>query len=196
MPTPHNNPDPSGYDGGSHLTASENPIMTVLPLAVLFAAFAVAADPPAVKFGKLAAEVPKDWKAEKPANRLRSHQFKLPAGVEGLADAELYVMPQSDPNPDKSFPRWKASFIPPDGAKVSKIEVSGATVHLLDVSGTWKYRERPFDPKSKEELRPEYRAVWAIVVHGDEATHLRLSGPRAVVAKHYSVFEKWLRSLR
>lgn len=162
----------------------------------------VAADPTptAVKFGKLSATVPTDWKSEKPANRLRSHQFKLPSGDKGLADAELYAMPRSDPNPDKSFPRWKASFVPPEGqtlddvAKVSKFEVNGATVHLLDVSGTWKYK--PFPMAKKEELRPEYRAVWAVVVTGDGATHLRLSGPREVVEKHYPAFEKWLRGLK
>jgi hypothetical protein len=180
--------------------------MRTLPAAaaVLLIARAIAADPApvVVKFGKLSAEVPKDWKSEKPNNRLRSHQFRLPSGTEGVADAELYVMPESPPDPDKSFPRWKASFVPPDGkdlddvAKVSKFEVNGATVHLLDVSGTWKYRERPFDPKSKEELRPDYRAVWAIVVTGDEATHLRLSGPRAAVEKHYPAFEKWLKSMK
>jgi hypothetical protein len=171
-------------------------------MTALAAVLLLAADPAPVMFGKLSAEVPKDWKAEKPANRLRSHQFELPSGEAGLADAELYVMPQSNPDPDKSFPRWKASFVPPDGktlddaAKVSKFEVHGATVHLLDVSGTWKYRERPFDPRSKEERRPEYRAVWAVVVTGDEATHLRLSGPQAVVEKHYPAFEKWLKSIK
>ncbi len=180
--------------------------MRTLPTAaaVLFAALsAAAADTPVVvKFGKLSAEVPKDWTSEKPANRLRSHQFRLPSGEAGVADAELYVMPESNPDPAKSFPRWKASFVPPDGktlddmAKVSKFEVNGARVHLLDVSGTWRYRERPFDPKSKEELRPDYRAVWAIVVVGDEATHLRLSGPRAVVGKHYPAFEKWLKGMK
>lgn len=34
------------------------------------------------------------------------------------------------------------------------------------------------------------------VVTGDVATHLRLSGPRAVVAKHYPAFEKWLKSIK
>ena len=167
-------------------------------------ALLLAADPApvVVKFGKLSAEVPKGWTSEKPNNRLRSHQFRLPSGTEGVADAELYVMPQSDPNPARVFPRWKASFVPPDGktldevAKESKFEAGGATVHLLDVSGTWKYRERPFDPKSKEERRPEYRAVWAVVVVGDEAAHLRLSGPQAVVEKHYPAFEKWLKSMK
>jgi hypothetical protein len=180
--------------------------MRVLPAAagLLFAVTAVAADPEpvVVKFGKLSAEVPKDWKSEKPDNRLRSHQFRLVSSEGGMADAELTVMPESNPDPEKSFPRWKASFAPPEGktlddvAKVSRFEVNGATVHLLDVSGTWKYRERPFDPKSKEELRPDYRAVWAVVVTGDEATHLRLSGPRGVVEKHYPAFETWLKSLR
>src|SRR5947209_10928759 len=113
--------------------------MSTLPsaAAALCAALAVAADPApvVVKFGKLSAEVPKDWKGEKPNNRLRSHQFRLPSGMEGVADAELYVMPESNPDPDKSFPRWKASFAPPDGktlddvAKASKFEVNGATVH-------------------------------------------------------------------
>ena len=123
--------------------------MRTLPAAaaVLFAALAVAADPApvVVKFGKLSAEVPKDWKSEKPNNRLRSHQFRLPSGTEGVADAELYVMPESNPDPDKSFPRWKASFVPPDGkelddvAKVSKFQVDG---------GEWKVpsRVRPLAP--------------------------------------------------
>jgi hypothetical protein len=169
-------------------------------MTALAAVLLLAADPAPVKFGTLSAEVPGDWKAEKPANRLRSHQFKLPSGAEGLADAELYVMPQSNPDPTRSFPQWKASFVPPEGkalddvAKATKFEVNGATVHLLDVSGTWKYK--PFPMAKKEELRPDYRAVWAVVVTGDEATHLRLSGPRAVVEKHYPAFEKWLRGMK
>ncbi len=158
--------------------------------------------PVVVKLGKLSATAPADWKSEKPSNRLRSYQFRLPSGEAGVADAEVYVMPDSDPNPAKSFPRWKASFVPPDGkalddvAKESKFEVNGATVHLLDVAGTWKYRERPFDPKSKEELRPDYRAVWAIVADKDGATHVRLSGPVAAVGKYYPEFEKWLKGMK
>lgn len=171
-------------------------------LAALVCASAVAADPVVVPFGKLKAAAPADWRNEKPSNRLRSHQFKLPSGDPSLADAEVYVMPESPPDPAKVFPRWKATVVPPDGktaddvAKESKFEAGGATVHLLDATGTWKYRERPFDPKSKEELRPEYRVVWAVVQHGDEASHVRLSGPQAVVAKHYPAFERWLRSMK
>ena len=174
-----------------------------LPAVLLVAAVATAADKPVeVKLGKLTAVAPADWKAEKPNNRLRSYQFKLPSPDKDLADAEVIVMPESNPDPAKSFPRWKESYIPPDGKKLddvareSKFEVGPATVHVLDVSGTWKYRERPFDPKSKEEMRPEYRTVWVIVAARDEATHVRLSGPEKVVGKHYPAFEKWIKGAK
>ena len=171
---------------------------------VLFSSLAVAADPkPAVvKFGKLSATAPVEWKAEKVANRLRSHQFKLVSPMKDFAHAEVIVMPESNPDPMKSFPRWKESFVPPDGktlddiSKVSKFEVNGLNVHVLDVTGSWKYKERPFDPSSKEVLKPEYRVIWAIVIAGDDATHLRLSGPMTVVEKFQPEFEKWIKSAK
>jgi hypothetical protein len=173
----------------------------LLPV-LFFPAIAPADSPKPVTLGSLQATPPAEWQAEKPANRLRSHQFRLPADEEGVADGEIYVMPESSPKVDSYFPRWKASFVPPEGqtldevAKESQFQVGKATVHLLDVSGTWKYRERPFDPRSKEELRPEYRVVWAIVVVGDEATHIRLSGPEHVVQKYYNGFEDWLKRMK
>jgi hypothetical protein len=166
--------------------------------------FAAADDEPVkVKLGKLSAEAPAEWKSEKPANRLRSFQFKLPGEKGGPGDAELYVMPESEPKAEKIFPRWKSSFVPPEGktaddvGKVSKIDgVKGARIDVLDAYGTWKYKERPFDPKSKEELKDDYRVIWVIVNDDDEATHLRLSGPKETVDKYYPGFEKFLKSLK
>jgi len=159
--------------------------------------------PVKVKLGKLSAEAPAEWKSEKVANRLRSYQFKLPGEKGGPGDAELYVMPESDPKAEKVFPRWKGTFVPPEGktaddvGKVKKIEgVKGAKIDILDAYGTWKYRERPFDPKSKEELKDDYRVVWAIVFDDDEACHLRLSGPKETVDKYYPGFEKFLKALK
>jgi hypothetical protein len=160
----------------------------------------VAADPIVVKFGTLGATVPSEWKSEKPANRLRSHQFKLPSGEEGVADAEIIISPERSPKPDKEFPAWKAQYTPPDGktiddvAKTSTLTVSQATIHRLDVSGTWKYKE--FPQSKKEEVKEGSRTIWAIVVVGDEATHVRFSGPEAVVAKHAAAVETWLKSMK
>jgi hypothetical protein len=166
-------------------------------------AFAVAQDKGTeVKINSLKATTPADWKKEKPANLLRSYQFKLPA-TKDLAEAELTVYPESHPNPEKSFPRWKAMFIPPedktidDMTKTPKWEVKGTTVTVLDVSGgTWKYKERPQDPKSKEMLLDNYRVIWVIVAEKEEATHIRLAGPAATVEKHAKAFEEWVKALK
>lgn len=160
------------------------------------------ADGTPVAFGKLSATAPATWKAEKPANRLRSHQFKLPSSDKDYTDAELIILPESNPNPDKVYPGWLKTFDPPDGKTIDEVtkkdqfNVGKATVHTLDVSGTWNFRDRPQDPKSKLEVRPEYRAVWMIVVVGDEAWHVRFSGPQKVVAGHHTAVMEWVKSLK
>jgi hypothetical protein len=183
------------------LRVNKEPAVTALLLCLT----ALAADekPVAVKLGVLTAEAPADWKREKPANLLRSFQFRLPSGDESLADAELAVYPESSPKVEAKFEEWKGTFIPPDGktleqvSKVTRFDLPrGVKAHVLNVSGTWNYRERPKDPRSKRETRPEYRAVWVILVHDDETVHLRLSGPRKVMERQYPAFEKWLKSAK
>jgi hypothetical protein len=169
---------------------------------LILAALVASADPVVVKLGTLSATAPADWKSEKPANLLRSHQFRLVSGEPNVRDAEVAVYKDASPKVEAKFAEWKATFVPPDGktlddvAKSAKWDLPGATAHVLDVHGTWKFRERPNDPKSKEELRPEYRAVWVIVLQGEDAVHIRFSGPEKVVARHYPAFEKWVRSAK
>jgi hypothetical protein len=156
---------------------------------------------PPIKIGKLTAMAPADWTKEKPANLLRSYQFKLP-GAEDFPQPQLAVFPESNPSVEKNFPRWKAQFVPPEGKTVDDIsktgrwEAAGATVNYLDITGTWKFKERPQDPKSKEMILDDYRVVWVIVTEKDEATHLRLSGPAPSVAKSYKSFEAFVKSLK
>ena len=179
--------------------------MRPLSAAVFALAVAAATDPAAaqapapkvttIKLNKLSAPPPAGWVSEKPKYTLRSYQFAVP-GVKEAPAGEFIVMPESDPKAEKMFPRWKAQFQPGAEAKESKLALKDATAELLDVSGTWKYKERPFDPKSKEEEKVDYRVVWAVVVEKDEATHVRLSGPKAVVDKHYPAFEAWLKALK
>lgn len=172
-------------------------------LFALSAGLTLAADPAAVaqpkattiKLNKLSAPPPAGWVSEKPGNLLRSYQFKLPAEKDGPA-GEFIVMPDSDANAGKVFPRWKGSFVGEPAVKESKLDLKGAAVQLLDVTGTWRYKERPFDKTSKEEERVDYRVVWAVIAEKDEATHVRLSGPKAVVDKQYAAFEGWLKSLK
>jgi len=158
--------------------------------------------PVPVKFSGLSGDPPAAWKSEKPANLLRSHQFKLPSADKNYADAELYVMKDTDDKVEKNFDTWKGQYTPPDGkkaedvTKTSEFKIGEVKVHVLDVTGTWKFKERPFDPKSKEEIRPEYRTIWVIVVSKNDNSFIRLSGPQGVVDKYYPEFEKWLKALK
>lgn len=155
-----------------------------------------------VRILSLSSEPPKEWVSEKPGNRLRSHQFKLKSIEAGVRDGEVMVSPEAKPDPGKNFPGWKEQFVVPDGrtaeyiCKESKYNVGEATVHLLDACGTWKFKERPFDPKSKLELRDDYRVIWALVILKGEAASIRMSGPKPVVDKYHDGFEKWLRALK
>lgn len=161
--------------------------------------------PVVVKLTKLSAAVPGDWKNEKPANLLRKYQFKLP-GAKDHPAAELTVMGESLPGAEKNFPKWKATFVPPEGktvddiSKTAKWDVPGATVNVLDVSGTWKYKERPQD--KKETLLDDWRVIWVIVEEKNdkgellEAYHFRLSGPSVTMAEQAPKFEKWVKSLK
>jgi len=178
-------------------------MIRILAIVQLFTLAAFADDKPVtVKVGTLSNAAPAGWVSEKPANRLRSHQFKLPSGEKDVADAEVAVFPDSSPDAAKNHARWKAAVIPMDGvppekfAKVSKLDVKGATVIVLDMTGTWKFKERPQDPKSKEEIRPEYRVIWVIVTTPDETTHFRFTGPMKIVAKHHKEFEEFLKALK
>lgn len=160
-----------------------------------------AADPVVVKLEKLSAPVPDGWTKEKPANNLRKYQFKLP-GAKDHPPAELTIMGESAPGAEKNFAKWKNTFAAPEGksidrtAKTAQWEVPGAKVDVLDVTGTWKFKERPFDPKSKEMLLEDWRVIWVIVEEKGETHHLRLSGPEQTVNEHAAAFEKWVKALR
>ena len=155
--------------------------------------------PVVVKLNKLSAPAPADWKSEKPANRLRTFQFKLP-GAKDHPAAELAVYNESLPGAEKNFTKWKNTFVTPEGkttddiSKTAKWEVNGATVNVLDATGTWKYKERPQD--KKETLLDDWRVIWVVVDEKDETHHFRLSGPAVTVAEHAPKFEKWIKSLK
>ena len=159
--------------------------------------------PKPVAIGPLKNEPPATWVAEKPANLLRSHQFKLPPANESQKPAELAIYPESSPKFGQKFAEWRETVTPNVGTDPAKAVVEGeqklaggAVAHRLDATGTWKYRERPRDPTSQTELRENYRVIWLVVVHADGATHLRLSGPAPVVAEHLPAFERWLNGLK
>ena len=154
-----------------------------------------------VKFDKLSSTTPADWKSEKPINRLRSHQFRLPAAKDSK-DAEIYIFPDLTKTVEENFARYREQFIPPEGktvddiARVAKIEVGKSKISILDVQGTWIYKERPFDPKSKTEERANSRVIFVIFTTDDGNYLIRLSGPAPTVTQHAKPFYDWIKAFK
>lgn len=154
-----------------------------------------------VKLDKFTSTTPADWKSEKPINRLRSHQFRLPAAKDST-DAEIYIFPDLTRTVEENFSRYKDQFVPPEGkkvddiAKTAMIDVGKAKVNILDVTGTWLYKERPFDPKSKQEERANSRVIFVIFTTEDGNYLIRLSGTSATVTQHAKPFYDWIKAFK
>jgi S-adenosylmethionine:tRNA ribosyltransferase-isomerase len=144
-----------------------------------------------VELDGMKAAIPADWVMEKPANRLRFLQFKLPKVKDDKVDAELVITKGIGGSPKENIKRWKEQFVPPDGkslddvSTVSEIKIGKVKSPYLDVTGTYKFKERPFDPNSKVEMRPGQRLLGVHYEGEDDVFHIKLVGPAATVA-HYS----------
>lgn len=148
------------------------------------------------------AAVPAEWKDEKPANRMRFMQFKLPKAKDDKVDAELIIFKGLGGSAEQNIARWKAMFVPPQGktieeaSKVTEIKIGKEKAAYLDVSGTYKHKDAPFDPKSKEELRPGFRMLNIHYEGKDDPYHFRLVGPAATVEQYKKGFDDWLQALK
>src|SRR5262249_10088192 len=153
-----------------------------LPALAFLACWAAAPLPAQDKGGSvvmidgLQSKAPAEWKEETPTNKLRYKQFRLPAAKGDKEYAEAIIFRGSTGSADANIKRWKDMFIPPEGkkiddvAKVTEMKIGGLDAYYLDVAGTYKFKERPFDPQSKEVRRPNTRMV-AVQLEGKMAPY-------------------------
>ncbi|MFL5341044.1 MAG: hypothetical protein ACJ8F7_12925 [Gemmataceae bacterium] len=144
---------------------------------------------------------PPTWKAEKPANRLRSYQFKLPHVPGDKEDAELYVTPEQPGTLADNLAQWKDLVLPSpdrpksDTLKEGKSTVGKATLHWLDLQGTYHVKHIPIDQAVKE-VKPDWRLVAVYWESKGAHSAIRLVGPRRTVEAHKAKFDEWLKNFK
>jgi hypothetical protein len=155
-----------------------------------------------VDFDGLKSTAPAAWVEEAPANNMRYMQFKLPKAKDDKADGEVVIFKGISGSAKDNIKRWKDQFIPPEGksiddvAKVTEFKVGDAMVTFLDVSGTYLYKARPFDPNAKPEKMEGYRML-AVVFEGPKNPyHVRLVGPAKTVEGQAKAFEEWIKGFK
>jgi hypothetical protein len=150
----------------------------------------------------LKSTTPSDWKEETPSNRMRFMQFRLPKKGDDKEDAELVLFKGLGGGSKANIQRWKDSFIPPEGkkiddvAEVKEIKIGGSPAIYLDVQGTYKVKLQPFNPRSKEEKKPNYRML-AIYFDGPQDVYqIKLTGPAKTVEAYKKGFDEWVKNFK
>jgi hypothetical protein len=178
-------------------------------LSLLLAAALAAAQPPKpepprsveVTLDGLKSPAPAAWKAEKPANLLRSHQFKIPRADGENEDTVIFVLTTVHGTPKENFAKLKESFLLPTTLPKDKalrefeIKNAKATISCLDIQGTFHVKDKPIDTAVKE-VRPDYRMIAAVWVSKEASFSIRLVGPKKTVEAHAKEFEQFLRNFK
>src|SRR5262245_45781119 len=183
-------------------------VIRALPAFAFLACWAAAPLPAQDKGGSvgtidgLESKAPAEWKEETPTNKLRYKQFRLPAAKGDKEDAEVIIFRGITGSAEANIKRWKEMFIPPEGkklddvAKVTPMKIGSLEAYYLDVAGTYKFKERPFDPQSKEVRRANTRMI-AVQLEGKTAPYqIRLVGPVATVTHYKEGFDQWLKAFK
>ncbi|HEY7329441.1 MAG TPA: hypothetical protein VH592_17515 [Gemmataceae bacterium] len=150
----------------------------------------------------LKSTAPGDWKEEAPSNRMRFMQFRLPKKGDEKHDAELIIFRNISGTAKENVKRWKDQFTAPEGktiddvAKVEEMKVSGAELTYLDVSGTYTFKTRPFDPGDKGEKRPNYRMLAVQFDAPKNVYHIKLTGPAKTVETYKKGFDEWVKNFK
>src|SRR5438105_5674700 len=121
-----------------------------------------------VELGGMKSRAPAAWSEEPAANQMRLAQFKLAKVSGDSRDAEIVICKGIGGSAKDNIERWKKMFQPVGGkslddvAKVTEFKVGDASVTYLEVSGTYLFKERPFDPNAKPQPLANYRMLGVV----------------------------------
>lgn len=149
--------------------------------------------------GKVTMKAPESWEKKTPRTRIVDFEFAAPM-AEGDDTAARVTVMGAGGSVEANIDRWIGQFSQPDGrstkdrTKTEKFEVSGSTVHVVDISGRFKDQPGPFAPAV---YRDEYRMIGAIVVTDKLGQYfIKMYGPKATVEKNAKAFREMLDSLK
>lgn len=170
--------------------------LAVLIVAGLSDGARAADDANVIDMGDLKITAPDTWVRKEPKVSIIAHEFAIPKSKDDQRDGRFTVMPAGG-SVDANIDRWAGQFAQPDGTatkpKVTKKEIAGHKVHLVDLSGTYKDQAGPFSPAVE---RPEYRMLAVVIESGDTNYFLKFYGPRHTVGENEAAFNKMVEGLK
>jgi hypothetical protein len=142
---------------------------------------------------------PKGWVKERPSSAMRRAQYRIPGpGGDGEC-VVFYFGPGQGGDAEANLARWAEQFRQPDGRpsgealKRRQVEVEGLTVHLAEITGT--YRSGMPGGAPGPDL-PNYMLLGAIAAGPDANWFFKATGPKATIEANRGAFEAMIRTLR
>lgn len=153
--------------------------------------------------GKLVLKAPAEWKAVPPKSQIVQFEFSAPATEDKAENQARVTIMGAGGSIADNISRWYGQFEQPDGSatkdksKAEKFEVSGVTIHFVDIPGTFKDSGGgPFFQQRAPVMRENYRMLGAIIETKDMGQHFfKVTGPAATVDKLRDGFRKMLEGL-
>ena len=152
--------------------------------------------------GKITLPAPGSWERRQPRTRIVEHEFAAKAVEGDEKDGRITVMGAGG-GVEANIARWIGQFQQPDGGatrdktKQEKSDVSGAVVHVVDITGT--YLDRPGGPFAGGRVvkQEKYRMLGAIIVTKSSGHYfIKLLGPAKTVAANEKPFREMLKGLK
>jgi hypothetical protein len=153
----------------------------------------------------LKSTAPAEWKSAKPSNQMQIHLFTIPKAEGDKYDGSLTVFffgAGGGGGTKANIDRWKGMIKPADGVKdedafkTNEMKVGDVKVTVFEGNGTYKHKNRPFDPKEEGELRPNYRLVGVIFESPNGPYFMRMVGPAKTMDANKKAFESWLKNFK
>ena len=152
--------------------------------------------------GRLTLQVPAKWQRKQPKVRIIEHEFAIKAVDGDSEDVRVTVMGAGG-SVSANVSRWMSQFRQAGGAAVTSDQIKheekkigGATVHVVDVSGTYLHRAAPFAGGRTTEKKG-FRMLGAIIVTEKSGQYfIKAIGPAKTVAAGKKDLEKMLDGLK
>jgi len=135
---------------------------------------------------------PAGWIAETPSSSMRKAQYRLPRVEGDPEDAEMNVFffPGEGGSVQDNIDRWIGQFQKSDGSPaagaVSRREVHGIPVSIVDVSGIYLSGSGTM---TETKAKPTFRMLAAVAETPEGPWFFKLTGPAATVARWESSFQ-------
>lgn len=142
--------------------------------------------------------VPADWQRQRAASSIVEHEFKIPNPQGGDAPAGRVTLMAASGDVAANISRWEEQFGKKNPPKIDKQTVGEQTVHMVQLSGTFKdsMGGGPF-AGGKTVMRENYGMLGAIIELKNGAKYfVKVTGPNDLIEANVKAFKEMLAGIK